>query len=1492
MSGEGPPQGQKERRGQQHPCPIVAIGASAGGLDELRKLFSRMAPDSGMAFVLIQHLPPHHETLMPELLAKDTAMPVQLVSDETVIEPDHVYVTPPSSLLTIEDCVLRVSRASRPYGRRSPIDSFLRSLAEDQGDDAVAIILSGHGTDGALGAKVIREHGGLVLVQDPETTRFDGMPRSAVAAGVVDRVLAVEDMPAHLLEHRARVQGSYRSLEGFREDIEKHLGRICAHLRRQTGHDFSRYKQSTLIRRVRRRIHELRDESVAAYLDRLRHEPKEIDQLFQDLLIGVTHFFRDPEIFEVLARKVIPRLFQRASEEPVRVWVAGCATGEEAYSLAILLREHALSLESPPPIQIFATDIDEPALETARQALYPETIASQISPERLERFFVRHGNMYQVAKEIREMCLFSSHNVIADPPFSRLDLVSCRNLLIYLESDLQKKLMPLCHYALRTGGFLWLGPSESIGNHLELFRTVDKKHRIFQRREALIRPPLSLTLVGRSRPAPARTFLEERRLPAGEQEVAQTFERILLQSYSPACVIVNEGGDVVYFSPRTGKFLEPPAGRPSLNLLDMARKGLRLDLRTVLHRAAMSREVTQQDDVLFESEGQMMRLNLIVRPLVELGEDAGLFMVVFQEVPPARRPEQPALIVAGAGPQQESALDFQADLIRRLEAELRSTKDHLQATLEELESSNEELVSSNEELLSINEELQSANEELQTSKEELQSVNEELETVNTELKKKIEELDRAHNDLQNLFESTQIATIFVDRELLIKRFTPAATEVFRLIDGDLGRPITDIVPRFGGDDLVPDIKDVLRTLGTRERQVRLTGAGEAWFKLRMLPYRTVDNVIDGVVMTFVNVTDLKQAQSKSALLAAIVESSQDAIYSRDLDGTVTSWNAGAEKMYGYTAEEAIGAALPTLVPADCLAQLEEVLGRIRHRQHTEPFETRRIRKDGSPVYVQVNHSAVLDDAGEVAAFSVIARDIDERRRAREELRRSEERYRSLVAAMTSFVWSTDGNGSFVVPQLAWESYTGQGWREHQGWGWAAAIHPDDRERIETLWAAALASRAPYQGEGRIWHAASGRHRHCFTRAVPLLNPDGALREWVGTITDIDDQKRAEEEIRDSGRRKDGFLAMLGHELRNPLGPIRNGLHILGLPEANESQVRRARETIERQVLHLTRIVDDLLDIARISQGKILLRKEPLDLAELVRSTAEDHRGPLERSGLRLEIDLGTAPVRVSGDPTRLSQALGNVLHNAGKFTRGGGAIIVRLRPDPAAGTVEIRVRDTGIGIRPEVLESLFVPFSQAGRSGDQSGLGIGLALVKTLTEMHGGEVEAHSEGEGRGTEIVLRLPLGGSEADPLPPAVPPVPQRAVHVVRCLLIEDNVDAAESLGLLLELAGHEISIAHDGPAGLAEARRFRPDVILCDIGLPGEMDGYDVARAVRSDPGLAFAYLIALTGYGQEEDQRRARDAGFDTHMTKPADPEMLRRMLSSLPERPAESSRQE
>jgi two-component system CheB/CheR fusion protein len=690
-----------------HPCPVVAIGASAGGLEAFQELFRQMPADTGYAFVLIQHLSPRHETLIPELLAPLTPMPVRTVEDETLIEANHVYVMPPQGTLTIDDCVLYLSRPARIRGRRSPIDRFFRSLAEDQEDEAVGIVLSGTGTDGALGLKVLKEHGGLTLSQAPETARYDSMPRSAVLTGAVDFILPVERMPDRLIEHlrqRREAQGQWGNPEKFREEVASYLGKICAILRREAGHDFRRYKQSTLVRRVRRRMSEARSSSVYAYVEHLNQEPKEVEQLFRDLLISVTHFFRDPEAFELLAAKVVPRLFEgKDADGFVRMWVPGCATGEEAYSLAILLREHLAGLQNPPQVQVFATDIDAQALEAARQALYPEGITSQVSAERLERYFVKHGNMYQVSREIREMCLFSLHNLIADPPFSRLDLVSCRNVLIYLESDLQKKVIALFHYALRPGGYLLLGPSEMVSGQPELFRTVDKKHRVFQSRDTVSRPPFRFPLSERGRLGVRPSEESHRRAVPRQQEVARTFETILLESYAPACVVVNEWGDIVYFSPRTGRYLESPSGTPTVNVIDLARKGLRLDVRTALHKAVNSRVPVVHENVAFDLDEARHHVNLIVRPMPELGDDPGLFMVVFQEVVAVAAVEGPGILSSGP-------VTADDPIIRRLEAELRSTKDHLQATLEELESSNEELVSSNEELLSMNEELQSANE--------------------------------------------------------------------------------------------------------------------------------------------------------------------------------------------------------------------------------------------------------------------------------------------------------------------------------------------------------------------------------------------------------------------------------------------------------------------------------------------------------------------------------------------------------------------------------------------------------------------------------------------------------------------------------------------------------------------------------------------------------------------------------------------------------------
>ncbi|MBK9712452.1 MAG: PAS domain-containing protein [Kouleothrix sp.] len=853
------------------PSFIVGIGASAGGLEAFTTFFTHMPPNSGMAFVLVQHLDPQQPSLLPELLATHTPMPVRAIEDRMPVAPNHVYLIPPNAALAIEGAVLRLEPPSEPHGRRLPIDHFFTTLAADQGARAIGIVLSGTGTDGTLGLVAIKEHGGLTIAQAPESAGYDGMPRSAIARGAVDRTLPIAQMPAALLARaqpgtdRPSVAAGGAALAATPEDLRA----ISAILRDATGHDFSHYKPATLQRRIARRMQLVGVERFDAYVERLRQDRREIDLLFQDLLISVTHFFRDPAAFEALARAVIPEIFRsKGPAAPVRVWVPGCATGEEAYTIAMLLCEHMARLATPPPVQVFATDIDDQALDVARQGRYEAKAAAHVSAERLAAFFAQDERGYQVTKAIRELCIFSTHNLISDPPFARMDLIACRNLLIYLDVDLQRKLVPLLHYALAPQGYLFLGASESVAAHPELFRTVDKQQRLFQRKDLLVRSAVAFPLSEPSR-RPIRRYGAAHRLPAtSEQQIGDLLERILLAQYAPPAVIINEQSEIVFFSDRTGAYLEPPAGAPSLNILVLIHPQLRLALQTAIRASLKDHAPSVRENLAITTADAVQRLNLIVRPLAELGPDSGLLLVVFQELGP----------LMSAAQAQAAGLRLQSDepIAQQLTYEIQTMRATLETTIDELQEANAELTLANEELLSLNEELQSANEELQTSKEEIQSINEELQTVNAELNRKVEELDRVNADLANLFASIQIPAIFLHADGRIARFTPAATEVFRLIEGDVGRPITDIAPRFRDGDLAALVGGVLRTLVPYEEPVRRP-ASDIWWIMRIQPYRTLANVIDGVVMTFSDITNLKQAAAeRERLLAAVEQARNDA----------------------------------------------------------------------------------------------------------------------------------------------------------------------------------------------------------------------------------------------------------------------------------------------------------------------------------------------------------------------------------------------------------------------------------------------------------------------------------------------------------------------------------------------------------------------------------------------------------------------------------------
>jgi len=828
--------------------PIVGIGSSAGGLEALEHFFANMPSQSGLAFVVIQHLDPNYKSMMVDLIKRYTQMRVLRAQDGMRVEPDTIYLNPPNKDVAIFHGVLQLVEPEEKQGFRFPIDFFFRSLAQDQGEKAICIVLSGTGTDGTLGLRAIKDAGGMTMAQDEKSAMYSGMPKSAIATGLVDFVLPVERMPQELLKY---IKHPYMDRSQKTSLLvpkgENTLDKIFLLLRTYTKHDFSHYKHNTIRRRIERRmaVHQL--ERLEDYVRYLQQFPSEVELLFHDLLIGVTNFFRDPEAFEALRQKVIPRLFEgRRPELPIRVWVPGCSTGEEAYSIAILLVEYMVNeLKQSYKVQMFATDIDSHAIEFARTAIYPASIVVDVPPERLNRFFIKEGNTYRVSKQIREIVVFAVQDLIKDPPFSKLDLISCRNVLIYLSTGLQKKILQFFHYVLNPEGFLILGSSESIGEFTELFSLLDKKWKIFQRKGL----PLQSTLDFPSL-QPFGESLERQIDPESksrEVSLRELTEKTLLDHYTPACVVINENYDIVYFHGRVGKYLELPSGEPTLNILRMAREDLRRELRTSIHEAVKQRATIIREDLQLRDNNAFRTVRLSIKPLPDLKSRQKLMLVVFEEVSPA----SPSTSVQV----HEEPANQTNPRIAELEHELRSVKESLQTTIEELETSNEELRSTNEELQSTNEELQSTNEELETSKEELQSINEELVTVNAELQKKLEELSQANNDLNNLLSSTEIGTIFLDSNHCIKRFTPSIAKLINLIPTDIGRPLSHISVNILGENIVEEVKEVLQTLVFKEKEVQ-TREGN-WYLMRILPYRTMDNVIDGAVITFINVTELK-----------------------------------------------------------------------------------------------------------------------------------------------------------------------------------------------------------------------------------------------------------------------------------------------------------------------------------------------------------------------------------------------------------------------------------------------------------------------------------------------------------------------------------------------------------------------------------------------------------------------------------------------------------
>jgi len=849
--------------------PIVGIGASAGGLEALEEFLRHVPIHCGMAFVVVQHLDPTHRGAVVELLQRTTGMQVVEVKDGQKVERDHVYVIPPNKDMSILHRVLYLLPPTSPRGLNLPIDFFFRSLAADQQERSIGVVLSGMGSDGTLGVRAIKEKAGTAFVQSLESAKFTAMPRSVIDNGLADVVAPAEDLPARIVAYHQRASYLSKPEPELEDKSRSALDKVFILLRSHTGNDFSLYKRSTILRRIERRMSLHQMDKMADYVRYLRENAREVELLFKELLIGVTNFFRDPAAWEHLAKDVLPNLLRsRAQTRVVRAWVPGCSTGEEAYSLAIVLFEALNELKpvSSISVQIFASDLDRDAIELARQAIYPTNIAADVSPERLNRFFHQEESGYRVRKEIRDMVVFAPQNIIMDPPFTKLDILSCRNLLIYLSPELQKKLIPLFHYALNPGGVLLLGNAETVGTFASLFTAIDAKGRTYRRVDAPAEPPLvefppALVL---NRLAGGSVSSEEAAEsgPAPAPNLPLVVDRLILQTLAPPAVLTNDKGDILYVSGRTGKYLEPAAGKANLNLFAMAREGLRYELSGAFSAALRSKEPVTVKGLKVRSNGISQTINLTVQPITEPKSLRGTVMVVFSEV---------AVAVAPAGaPSAKAAKTRVSARITELEHELQHAREEIQTTREEMQTSQEELKSTNEELQSTNEELQSTNEELTTSKEEMQSMNEELQTVNHELQSKVDEVSRSNNDMTNLLNSTDIATLFLDGELRVRRFTTPTTKLFNLIPSDTGRPITNITTELVYPELPEDAQEVLRTLVFKEKQIAAHDG--RWFTVRVLPYRTLENMIDGVVLTFTDTT--AATQLKITLRDQAIESRQ------------------------------------------------------------------------------------------------------------------------------------------------------------------------------------------------------------------------------------------------------------------------------------------------------------------------------------------------------------------------------------------------------------------------------------------------------------------------------------------------------------------------------------------------------------------------------------------------------------------------------------------
>ncbi len=1380
-----------KRLSHSAPCsfPTVGIGASAGGVETFTQLLNELPMDTGMAFVLIQHLDPTHESLLTTVLARATQMPVREISDGMKICPNEVFVIPPGVDIGILGG--RFAIFAREKALRKPnmaIDFFFRALAAECGNRAIGVVLSGNATDGTEGLRAIKSENGVSLAQDPKSAKYVGMPQNAVNAEVVDFCLPIPELAQELvrLAHHPYVSGRVSEVLSKPSD-EQDLQKVFVLLRTSAGIDFSEYKAPTIKRRLARRMALLKIDHLPEYIKLLQATPQEIKTLAAEALIHVTTFFRDPEVFRKLQSSTYPAMIKgKDLGTPFRIWVTGCSSGEEVYSIAITLLEFLGERSSLYPIQLFGSDLSERMIEKARIGFYSESALRDVDPERLRRFFVKVEGGYRINSLVRDLCVFVRHDLARDPPFSKLDLITCRNVLIYFEQALQKRIISTFHYCLNQPGFLLLGRTESIMSHDHFFSVLDKTNKIFSR-EAVTSQLRFATMQNTPTKNPPTPGLA---LAVGRPTVdlSKQIDTLLLSEFAPAGVVINEKLEILQYRGRTSVYLEQAPGQPQQNLLKMVREGLFSALKTAIGQAKTKMVRVRKEALPFKFDGKIRHCHLIVTPVAGGSSTKDpIFLVLFQDTSVVIHPKKGSIPVSRS---KAGKLNDQKEVKRTvlLERELRANQEYLHALNEEHQKTYDTLNSVNEEFISSNEELQSMNEELETAKEELQSTNEELTTVNDELQNRSLETAHMNDDLINLLNGIEIPILILDINRCVRRFTPKARSIMNLLPADVGRHIDDIKPNILVDNLDQLVQEVIETVTTMEIEVQ--DGNKRWHRLQIRPYKTSDHKIAGAVISLINIDLLRRAVI-------------DAEWVRD---------------YSESIVEAVQT--PLLVLNEDL----EVVS--ANQAYYESFRTSKGETEGKSLY-------------EIAIGRCNAGPL-----------------RNYLAEMLAH------KTSFKNLEIDGEV-------------------PGSDARVMTVSACPIHS-----------HEGIGMYLLSIEDITERKNRDKDRRMLLRQA------QVAKTEAEKANLAKDMFLAVLSHELRTPLTAMILQAQMLQRAPMDQAKAKKASSAIERAARAQAQLIEDLLDVSRIVTGKLNMELAPVKLDEVIQAAVDTVSAVAETKSILIETRLDASVGQVSGDPVRLQQVFWNLLTNAIKFTAKSGKNRVLVTLETVAGKARIQVIDAGIGIEPHFLPQVFNRFSQAETTNTRThgGLGLGLAIVRHLVEMHGGEVTVESAGKGKGATFTVTLPLidvdnedkdsGKAGRTRTARGVTKGKVMKLGGIRILVVEDDSDVRESLTEMLSQAGAEVKAATCGADAMRILEEFVPDELVLDIAMPGE-NGYSLLKRIRKlrPKNEKMIPALALTALASDQDREDAYSAGFQMHLAKPVDIDRLTGAILELNEKP-------